>query len=91
MIEQYLRLKKKGLTPTVALVDVPPGPMSMGETKAIELTMSLYDPETGQVERQQVIRQGINEFLAHGKEAKKKWIAFKDLYEALSGGSWPND
>lgn len=91
MINTYLRLKKKGLTPTVSLIDAPLGGLFEGETKAVKLTMTLYDAETGVVERQQVLLEGLKAFLSQGKDAKNRWNAYKDLYESLSGKSWPND
>jgi hypothetical protein len=85
MLQRYIRLKARGITPTLAIVDEQ---RPEGLVKVVRLTFTRYDEETGAARE---FSEGVElaSLVEEATQVRKSWLAAKEIYETLTGTPFP--
>ncbi len=86
MLQRYIRLKARGITPTLAIVDEQ---RPEGLVKVVRLTFTRYDEETGAAKE---FSEGVElaSLVEEAEQLSKLWLAAKEIYETLTGTPFPS-
>lgn len=74
---KYLELKKKNVDPVFTLTGSTP--------MEVRMTWTKFDEDNQQTLGQADMLVELPRFLEDAKLAKKRWLAYKSLYESLTG------